>query len=429
MLDRPLFKNPWWIVFGSVFGLIVSSGPVTIFTFGVFLKPMVQDLGWSRATLGFALVISQIFSAIATPIAGKLMDRYGIRRVSLPMIVFFPLSTAAVSLAPNSPRMLTLLFALWGFASAFNTPLSYSKSISARFEGKRGLALGIAMAGVGLGGAVLPQIVRVLIGHFGWRGAFVGLGAVVFLFAFPSVLFFVRETRDSWDTAENTSISHALSAASVTVPGMTAWEAMKGSPRFWYMAVAAFCVAGAVNGATQHIVAILTDRSLTIQFATYMVTVAGIAMIVGRIVSGYLLDVLFAPYVAAFFFSVPLIGIVILGTSVSADAQFFGSCCLGVGIGAEVALLAFLVGRYFGLRSFAQIYGYLFGLVAIASGVGPWLMDVCFDATHSYTLGLYGLGAAIIVASVLISRLGPYSYPVLRVAIQSDASPAAATTS
>jgi hypothetical protein len=86
--------------------------------------------------------------------------------------------------------------------------------------------------------------------------------------------------------------------------------------------------------------------------------------------------------------------------------------CLGLGIGAEIDILAFLVGRYFGLRNFGEIYGYLMGVFIFGSGVGPWLMGVCFDLRGSYNLAFAISGVALATASALISRLGAYAYPV-----------------
>ncbi|MGH7059464.1 MAG: MFS transporter, partial [Stellaceae bacterium] len=146
---RLKFTNPWWVVVGAVVGLFVCNGPVLAFTFGVFLKPIMADTGWTRGEASFALSFGGIFSAIAVPVLGSMMDRWSIRRVALPGIVAFALCLCLMGLTPASLIVFTMLFSLTEIAGAIQTPLAYAKAISAWFDRRRGLALGIAMAGVG----------------------------------------------------------------------------------------------------------------------------------------------------------------------------------------------------------------------------------------------------------------------------------------
>jgi MFS family permease len=183
------FKNPWWVVFGSTLGLIVCNGPITLFTFGVFLKPIVATFGWNRGTVASAVTVSQTLGALATPFVGRMVDRWGVRRVTIPFVTVFALTTATIALTPRSPFIFILLYGICGLAGGGQAPLNYAKAISSWFESKRGLALGIAMSGVGIGAALDPQIVRMLINHVGWRGAYVGLGVLIFALAFPAVAF------------------------------------------------------------------------------------------------------------------------------------------------------------------------------------------------------------------------------------------------
>lgn len=408
------FKNPWWVVFGSTLGLIVGNGPITLFTFGVFLKPIIATFGWNRGTVASAITVSQALGALATPFVGKLVDRWGVRRVTLPFITVFALTTAAIALTPASPFIFILLYGICGLAGGGQQPLNYAKAISAWFESSRGLALGIAMAGVGIGTALDPQIVRLLINHFGWRGAYVGLGILTFAVAFPAVAFFVREPdRDSATDREHLTSAGYTHDLSGNAPGMPVAEAVKGF-RFWFLLAAVFLVAAAVNGTIAHVVPILTDRGISAAVATSMLSVTGIALIGGRILSGFFLDRFFAPYVAACFFLLPLTGIGLLSSGASGIIPLLGTVCLGLGIGSEIDIMAFLVGRYFGVRTFGEIYGWIMGVFVFASGLGPTIMGVCYDRTHSYNLALEGFAVSLALASLLISRLGPYTFPAGR---------------
>src|SRR5690349_9448852 len=160
---RLSFTNPWWVVAGAVGGLVVCNGPVLGFTFGVFLKPIMADMGWQRGTASFALSVGGICSALSVPVLGRMMDKWGIRVVALPGLLFYALTMCLLGLSPPSLVIFTLLFALAEAASAIQTPIGYAKAISAWFDRRRGLALGIAMSGVGLGGFIMPQLAQALI--------------------------------------------------------------------------------------------------------------------------------------------------------------------------------------------------------------------------------------------------------------------------
>jgi predicted MFS family arabinose efflux permease len=422
------FKNPWWVVFGSTLGLMVANGVVTFYSFGLFLKPVAADFGWDRATVAGAITISQAIGAVSTPFVGKIVDRWGVQRITLAFITAFALTTAAVAITPASPAIFFLLYAACGLAGAGQAPLNYAKAISAWFEERRGLALGIAMSGVGLGVALVPQLARLLIKAYGWRGGYVGLGAFTFVMAFPAVALFVREPGETLWGGKRGGAASRKKQAEANEPGMSVREAVFGPSRyrFWFLLVSIFFVATSVNGTIAHIVPLLTDRGITTALATSVLSVTGIALIGGRVVSGYFLDRFFAPYVAACFFLLPLTGIILLSTGAGGIVPFLGTICLGVGTGSEIDIMAFLVSRYFGIRKFGEIYGYIMGIFVFGSGLGPTLMGFCYDHTHSYDLALAGFGLALVVAILLISRLGAYTYPASKAAVVSGASAASA---
>ncbi len=396
-------QSPWWIVVGSILGLMVGNGPVMQFTFGVFLKPISQDLGWDRGTISLALNAGLIVTGVATPFVGRLMDRYGIKLIALPAIICFSGALAAAGLTRSSATYFILIYAVMGLFAAGQTPLPYSKAISSWFDRQRGLALGVAISGVGLGAAVVPKITGALISHVGWRGAYFGLGLLTLVIALPSVAFLIRERRVPG--------SQQQGPRPAAVKGLSGGEALKDR-NFWTLAVAFVCVALAANGAIAHVVPMLTDRGLPPAIATTALATAGVALIAGRLLSGYLLDKFFAPYIAAIFFLAPLLGILILLKASTSFTGALGTVLLGVGLGAEVDLIAFLLTRYLGNRSFGEIYGYLFALFMLGSGLGPMVMGVCFDIFGSYSLALSCFAVALLVAIVLMCRLGTYSFPV-----------------
>ena len=392
-------------VVGAVTGLFVCNGPVLGFTFGVFLKPIMADTGWMRSTTSFALSVGGILGAIAVPVLGHMMDRWSIRRVALPGIVVYTIFLSLMGLAPAVLGIFTLMFALAEMTSAIQTPLGYAKAISAWFDRRRGLALGIAMSGVGLGAFVVPQLAERLIERVGWRGAYVSLGLLTFAIAFPAVALWIREPRPGE--------GERGAAAPIALPlGHTVREAAR-TARFWMLGAAFFLVAVAINGSAAHIVPLLTDHGLSAASATATLAIFGLATMSGRLLAGFLVDRIFAPYVATFFFLAPIAGFAFLA-SATGMLPAAGVVLMGMGLGTEIDLIAFLVTRYFGQRAFGQIYGYFFMIFGLGSSFGRFLAGLIFDLAGSYNPALIGAALALVVAVILVNRLGSYLYPVQR---------------
>jgi MFS family permease len=402
-----LFDNPWWIVVGSTIGLIVGNGPVSLFSSCVFLKPVSGEFGWDRATMTGAAGLSTLFSAVCVPIVGIMIDRWGIKRVMLPILALYGLSIAALSLTPASVAVFTMLYVFMGIAGAGQGPLPYVKSISAWFDARRGLALGIAMAGVGIGVFIVPQVVRVLIQDYGWRIAYMGLGALMFLVAFPSMALLVREPEEGFARRR----VRLAQAVDVVLPGLSVREVLMGS-RFWLLALSVLCVSTVVNGFGVHIVPLLTDRGLSSAVATSMLGVFGLGTLGGRLLSGYLVDRFFAPYIAAVFFLLGAVGIGLITSGAGGAVPTVGIVLLGIAAGTEIDMLGYLSSRYFGLRHFGQLYGYIFAVFSAGAALGPYVLGVCFDRFHSYNDALFGYVGLLVLASGLIVSLGAYVFPV-----------------
>jgi predicted MFS family arabinose efflux permease len=413
---RLRFTNPWWVVVGAVAGLFVCNGPVLGYTFGVFLKPIMADTGWQRGSVSFALSVGGIFSAFAVPILGRMMDRWSIRRVALPGLVVYAVCLGLVGLSPGLFWIFTVMFALAEMTSAIQTPLGYAKAISAWFDARRGLALGIAMAGVGLGGSVVPQLANFLIERIGWRGAYASLALLTLAIAFPAVALWIREPRPGEG-------ERRAAAATTGLPGLTAREAVRRS-HFWVLAAVFFLAAVGINGIVAHVIPLLTDRGFSRAAATAIFGLFGLATLAGRLLVGYLVDCVFAPYVASVFFLAPIAGFMFLA-SAAGPLPAVGVVLFGLGLGTEIDLIAFLVSRYFGQRAFGELYGYFFMVFGFGSSIGRFLAGYVFDLTGSYNLAFIGAGVALVAAVFLVNRLGAYPYPVDR-PIEPDFATAAA---
>jgi MFS family permease len=398
------FANRWWIVFACVCGLMVGGGSILIFSFGVFLKPVTEDLGISRGDLSSALGLSAWVVALACPVVGWLIDRFGPRLVMIPGIVLFALAVASFGLMPAKQLPVVFaIFAITGFITGVQTPIPYAAVVSRWFDRERGIALGIATAGVGLGVALIPQLAAFLINHFGWRDAYFGLAIAVVVLAFLPVTIFVRDPPPD-------RIYRDAATRTAAMPGIEAAAALR-TWTFWALAIAFLLGVLAINGTIVHMVALLTDRGIPLQMATGALSVAGIAIIVGRIICGWCLDRFWGPYVATCFFILPMVGVGLLGSGWGYPIPLFGAALCGAGIGAEIDLMAFFISRYFGLKAYGKIYGLMFMLFNVGTGLGPALSGRAFDRFHSYSQIFIVYEVALAITCLLLVRLGKYAYP------------------
>ncbi len=391
----------WSIVAASSLALVASQGPINVFATGIFIKPISQELGFGRGDIATAIGISSVMTAVASPFFGRLIDRYGVRTPLAVSIILFALATAAMSLLPGSVFGLYAMFALAGLFAIGQTPGSYSKVVSAWFDRQRGFALGIVLAGVGMGTIVLPMICKTLIGSFGWREAYLGLAGLIILLALLPVLAFIREPARTLAGGPSPG---------VTLPGVSMREAAHDR-RFWYMIVSFFLAVVAINGSLVHVVPMLTDRGMSLSDAVTIISSSGFALIVGRLLAGWIIDRVFAPYVAVFFLVCPMVGLLILALQPVEVSPLVGVLLLGLGIGGETDLLSYMVSRYFGLAKFGTIYGWIFTAALAGNAVGSSILGWAFQLTHSYSATLIAYSLLLAVATALTLVLGPYRYP------------------
>jgi predicted MFS family arabinose efflux permease/PAS domain-containing protein len=398
-------RNRWWIVVASVIGLAFSQGSINLYCFGLFLKPIGDDLGLSRSVLSLGVLCSSVVCALATPVVGRLIDRFGNRAVMLPGIACYGASIAALAALRASPQeMIYVLFGLAGLFGAIQTPIVYAVLICKWFDRERGLAVGLAVSGVGLGVMLVPQLAGLAIGAYGWRTAYLILSAMILAGAFVPVALFVR------DPPQGGYSPGAQSGDVRGLPGLTVTQALTRSWQFWSLSLAFFIGAVAIFGTITHVVPMLADRGFGLQAAATALSSVGVAMIAGRVGSGYLLDRFNGPSVAIGAFLVPMAGIVLLENGQAGFTPFLGVMLCGVGIGAQIGLQPFFASRYFGLKSIGVISGLMFALFLAGTGVGPFISGVSFDTWHSYFPALTGYAAALVIAAMLFVPLGPYPY-------------------
>jgi len=402
------FLYGWWIVFVAAVGLSMGYGPIVTFTFGVFFKLLNQEFGWSRGDISQAFSISLFVMSLVFPFVGRLVDRFGARRVIIPSILLFGLGLMSLSLLSANIWQLYAVYILLGLVGGGTAPVPYSNVLSHWFDKRRGLALGIAMVGLGLGAFVMPSLAQMLIVSQGWRQAYIVFGLMVMVITIPIVGLFFKETPEMVGLRPDGDVINPNHPnTSEQKIGLSAQEARQ-THTFWILVGAFFLMSASVHGCLIHLVPLLTDRGISPQLAAGATSLFGAALLFGRVGAGYLLDHFFASSIALCFFCGTALGLLLLWSGVTGTAAFIAAFLVGLGMGAEGDIIAYLIGRYFGLRAFGEIYGYAFGAFTLGGVSGPLLMGRGFDATGSYSLGLGVFVVVTLIAAGLMTRLGPY---------------------
>jgi predicted MFS family arabinose efflux permease len=205
--------------------------------------------------------------------------------------------------------------------------------------------------------------------------------------------------------------AHAPQPGATREIGLTLRETVR-MPAFWVMVCVFILVTASVHACFVHLPAVLADRGATAQMAALASSLFGVGMFVGRIGCGFLLDVFFAPRVSAVLFAAVASGLGFLALGHAIWAGFVGAFLVGLGLGAETDIMAYLVSRYFGLRSYGAIFGWIWAVFGLSGGLGAFLMGLGFDKTGSYVVPLAGFVCATVLAMLLIMTLGPYRYGV-----------------
>jgi MFS family permease len=409
MSEQKIFLRGWLTVVVCLLG--ISTGPAAFGLASLFQLggPMGEEFGWSRTAISAAVSVMMLCTAVSLPFMGRLVDRFGVKRVLVPSIIIFGLCFLAASLISNYWQFMALYVAMGTIAVGTNS-VPYMRVLAAWFDRRRGLAIGIAGSGTGLGFGYVPLVTEQLVSHFGWRGGYFGLGLIMLLFTLPMVVFLLHEKPQSLglhpDGAESDE-SPVHPAAS----GDSLSEAMQRRD-FWSLIAIFSGLAFVLYGLIPHISPMLEDRGLSSQQAAWLASAFGWSAFGGRLLIGFLVDRYDARHIAFLFFSLSAIGLSLLSVQMPIWAVTVAAIMLGVSLGAEVDMLAYLTSRYFGLKNFAQIFGVMFSAVMVAMSLSPVAFGAVYDHTGSYR-AILALGIPLcLMAIVLVLMLRPYAQRV-----------------
>jgi len=395
------WRQHWPTVVAAMTGVGLST--IVTYSTSVFIAPLEREFGWSRADISSGHVIAGAATIVCAPWTGWLVDRFGPRRIGLVAALAMCLSMAMLSLTGPSIWSWRALWLFIAFAVVLIQPLVWTSSVTSLFEKRRGMALAVTLCGSGIGSLVTPPLTYYLITHLGWRMAFVALPAIWGAVALPLLLLFFTSAADK--------ARRSRFVAAPRVPTQMR-EVLRGvilTRRFLTLLFGGFFFALIVVPAVVTMVPLLAANNIPTGEAAAIASSVGLASIFGRLNIGLLLDRVPGRFVAAACACLPIASYAILLASPgSVSAATAAALILGLALGAELDILAYLVSRYFPIRNFGVLFGTIGGFITLAGSAGPMALNSVYDHTHSYQPALWAMIPLCVVASLLFLTLGAY---------------------
>jgi len=447
----------WPIVLASLVGIMLCLSPLPYWALNVIGEELAKEFGWSRPTITAGYLYMTAGVLVSAPIAGMLVDKIGARKVLLPSIIALGLGTMSFALMTPDPRVFYFIFFVTAVLGTGTLPITWTKAIVNNFDRYRGLALGIALTGTGLYGFIATPSIQFMIDNYGWRAAYVSVGALPLLFSLPIayILFRDEKEEESLKSVDGSGVGRLLllglgfaaalfismqvvtslsgfvgvialmalfllaylilvymraDTGNTELIGLSLRETMKDY-RFWVIFFAFLLLGAVVSGIIANSKFILLDKGYTAQNATHLLFgagVIGLSTLVGRILGGWLVDHFWAPLIAFIFMSLPAIGCIILAGDMGIGMNVLALVLVGLAAGVEFDLMAYFVSRYFGMRSYALIYGLIYAAFGLGSGTSPIIFNILRGGDDDYANVLKIVAIGFVIGAIMLLFLGKY---------------------
>lgn len=395
--------NPWWTVAAGALANAFGAGPIMVYGYGVMAEGMLADFSWSRADAASFFSAFLLGSGIGIVALGWLISRLGVRLPSAVFAAVFGLSFAAVALLPPSRGLFWVTFLIVGIGGAACTAMPYAVTISGAFDKYRGLALGLVVAGSATSAPLFPHVAGLLNRTWAWQANFLILGTVSAILSVIGLTVFVR-----------TPPGAVIGSGDRVADRASLKEVYFANPTFWLIGAAILVASISTFGGMASLVGYLKGRGLAEGLVANVISVAAILSLVGRVVVGYLLDKIHAPWVSGFIFATAGAGFFILLGSPSATAAFIGAACIAIAIGSEADILSYLISRYFPLVEFSRVVSVVWLCWAWGGGIGTSIVGASLVAGYGYEPAFVLFAGLLLAGAAMLLALGPYRNPAHR---------------
>ena len=428
-------KKPFygWVIVGVSFLIGVTEVGVFQNILSIFMKPMTQDFGWSRAAVTGAIAVGSICGGLVSPFVGPILDRYGPRLVAFLGIVFFSLGLFALMFIRHLWQ-LYLFFGMGRMIAYGVLGLVVTVSVSNWFVRRRGRALGITWIGERVGSALLPVMITFLILAYGWRMAWGVLGVVVFLMSgLPAVLFLRRRPEDmgllpdgavsipDGKKPDGSLTTETRTEAAIVEDAEPAWTRPQATRTraFWTLTLLTCLIPFLQGGINFHIYPFLTDQGISQKTAVLVISTIAAFGAPGSVIWGMLADrVRIQSLLAINVFGSGLVFLLLYWTvgfeltdGFRTGIVFVLAALNGMLHGGRNTLVSLIWPAFFGRIGLGSIYSFSIPFKSIANACGPFFAAICFDIFGSYALPFYLFATTYIIVGVISIRTQPPKMP------------------
>ncbi len=400
---RPGLFYGYVIVAAGFLIMAVSSG--ALYSFGIFLKPVAEEFGWSRAAATGAYSMGLFVTGACYIVTGRLSDRYGPRVV---MTVCGVLLGSGLLLM-SGLTALWQFYIFWGLVFALGMSGGFvplASCISRWFNRKRGIMTGIVVAGVGVGMIAIPPFATWLISAYSWRFAFLVIGAITLVVFAGASQFLKRDPTQRGELPDGDTTAKAAASAPEKT-GLTLHEALR-SRLFWMVCGLFFCFGFTLRTVSTHIVPHATDLGISSVAAATILSVIGGVGIPGRIGIGSVCDRLGGRLSLIIALALLCVALFLLLPAEEAWQFYLVATVFGLSTGGIIALESPVIAEFFGLKAHGTILGPVVFCSTGGGAIGSLIGGQIFDATADYFLAFLICSILIIIALALALLLKPH---------------------
>ena len=364
-------------------------------TFGVFFPPLLKEFHGSHASISLCATAIVLFTGAAAPVAGWLIKLVDVRLVMGAGATLAGFSMLGISRAASFNHLL-VWYVLLGVGFGGSTMVPASLILTNWFQERRGTVLGLATAGMELGGVIMTLLSARLISTDGWRTAYVVLALPVFLIVLPLIIMVIRTRPEKPATEVIQCETEPIASPNPLIAleeGLEVREAFR-KRSFWLLGLAQFCFGLGVAGALIHLVPLMLKAGYTATSAALALSSVHALITVGKPTMGAVGDYIGARRALVAGFAVCALGILLMGDAGRAPVLALGIFFYAFMLATPIALVPVILLEFAGPRSLGTLFGLLFFIQTIGAAIGPIIVGWVFDITGSYMAG-YTLSAAI----------------------------------
>ncbi|MBN1474841.1 MAG: MFS transporter, partial [Syntrophaceae bacterium] len=376
----------WYIVAGAFMVMAVNYG--ARYCFGIFVKPLALEYGWSRSVISLAATINMLVYSIGAIFVGRKLDKVAPRWIMTAGAIIAAAGFVLTGFA-NSPLTLYLTYGLLvGLGATGMGVVICSSSVGKWFIKMRGLALGLATMGISFGTMTLTPLAGFINKHFSWRVGMFILGAVILIVGVTISQFLMRKTQpeDYGLLPDGDKIILPGQKIVAPVASKISLKIIFRDSRFWTIAICQSMIVMVIMSVFVHQVAYAVGNKIGSVAAASSLAAVSMTGFIGQFFFGWLSDRMRDPKYAYFIgITFLLCGMVLLNYSDSVSRLYLFAVIYGFGYGCIAPILPILVSDRFGRHILGSIYGLLTFFVGFIGSLGPILGGIIYDTFGSYT--------------------------------------------